>query len=313
MSGAAVAAGAEVFSHPALLYSDGADYLAGTVPFVLDGLAAGDPVAVAVPPPNLQLLEAELGSVANRVQLLDMSQAGRNPGRIIAEVLLAAAEPHPDAHVRIIGEPIWPGRTAHEYPACLQHEALINEAFRGRRVTILCPYDAARLDPAVLADAERTHPVLLEGGRSRASGRYSVEDAIARANQPFPDPPHTAEVFAFDAPRLSAARKHATAEALRAGVDDGRIDDVTLAIGELAANSIRHGGGRGTLRVWTEDGLLVGEVSDAGRLTDPLAGRRRARLAQLGGRGLLIVHHVADLVRTHTGPDGTTTRIYFRL
>jgi anti-sigma regulatory factor (Ser/Thr protein kinase) len=190
---------------------------------------------------------------------------------------------------------------------------LINYAFRGRSVTILCPYDAARLDPAVLADAERTHPVLLEGGRSRASGRYSVEDAIARANQPFPDPPHTAEVFAFDAPRLGAARKHATAEARRAGVDDGRIDDVTLAIGELAANSIRHGGGRGTLRVWTEDGLLVGEVSDSGRLTDPLAGRRRARLAQLGGRGLLIVHHVADLVRTHTGPDGTTTRIYFRL
>ena len=51
MSTAAV----EEFIHPALLYGDAEEYLAGTVPFIRDGLAAGEPVAVAVPGPNLQI------------------------------------------------------------------------------------------------------------------------------------------------------------------------------------------------------------------------------------------------------------------
>ena len=58
--------------------------------------------------------------------------------------------------------------------------------------------------------------------------------------------------------------------------------------------------------------LLVVEVADAGRLDDPLAGRRPAPPHQLGGRGLLMVHHLADLVRTTTGPGGTTTRTYWQ-
>ncbi len=46
-----------------------------------------------------------------------------------------------------------------------------------------------------------------------------------------------------------------------------------LAVNELAANSVRHGGGRGELHVWHEDDALVCEVRDAGCITDPLAGR----------------------------------------
>ena len=37
---------------------------------------------------------------------------------------------------------------------------------------MLCPYDRARLAPGVIADAERTHPVLITGGRSRPSRSY---------------------------------------------------------------------------------------------------------------------------------------------
>jgi hypothetical protein len=31
-----------------------------------------------------------------------------------------------------------------------------------------------------------------------------------------------------------------------------------------------------------------------------------------GGRGILMVNHLADLVRVHTGPDGTSIRVYMR-
>ncbi|NEY36638.1 hypothetical protein GTU99_31595, partial [Streptomyces sp. PRKS01-65] len=158
--GAPAAAGpVDPFVHPALFYRDDEEYLRGTVPFVREGLAAGEPVAVAVPGERLALIREALGDAADGVRMLDMREAGRNPGRIIPGVLRAFADAQPEGRrVRIIGEPIWAGRSDTEYPACVQHEALINAAFQGRTVTILCPYDAHRLDERVLADAHATHP-----------------------------------------------------------------------------------------------------------------------------------------------------------
>lgn len=311
MDGGDAPADGDPFDHPALFYRDAEEYLAGTVPFIRDGLARDEPVAVSVPGPNVRLLRAALGPDAHRIRLLDMHEVGRNPGRILPDVLHAAADPHPDRRVRIVGEPIWPSRTALEYPACLQHEALINLAFRGRRVTILCPYDASRLPGPVLDDAVQTHPVLITTGRRTVSGHFDPDRALTRANLPLP--PSDAPPFAFGAARLSAVRRMAEAAAQRAGLDEDRVDDFVLAIGELAANSIAHGGGQGALRVWTEDGAFVGEVSDGGHVRDPLAGRRHADPHRLGGRGLPLVNHVADLVRTATGTGGTATRIYMRL
>ncbi|TQM13272.1 MEDS domain-containing protein, partial [Pseudonocardia kunmingensis] len=42
----------ELFRHPALFYAGMDEYLAGTMSFIADGLAAGEPVAVAVPGPS---------------------------------------------------------------------------------------------------------------------------------------------------------------------------------------------------------------------------------------------------------------------
>src|SRR5256714_1211252 len=254
----------ESFVHPALFYRGADEYLAGTVPFVREGLAAGEPVAVSVPAPNLALIEAALGPDARRVRLLDMTRVGRNPGRIIPGVLPASADAHGDEPVRIIGDPVWAGRSATEYPACAQHEALINLAFAGRRVTILCPYDAERLDPAVLADAAATHPVLVDGDGSRRSDDYDPHRVVAAYNQPFPEPAGAA-TFAFDLNRLAELRRFTTEQAARAGLPDDRGLDVALAVNELASNSIGYRAGEGTLRVWVEDRHLVCQVHDAGR------------------------------------------------
>jgi anti-sigma regulatory factor (Ser/Thr protein kinase) len=301
----------QAFVHPALFYQGPWEYLAGTVPFIREGLAADAPVAVAVPGPKLRLLRGELGESADRVRWLDMTKAGRNPGRIIVEVLGAAADGHPDEHVRVIGEPIWPDRSDVEYPACVQHEALINMAFHGRALTILCPYDIAGLDPAVVEDAVATHPTLIQDGRTWASTAYAPERIVSDYNRVLPEPP-SATVLVFDATLLSQARRSTVEHASRAGLPAERVDDVLLAVGEMVANSVRHAGGSGVLRTWTEADHFVCEVDDAGRIDDPLVGRRPAGTGQLGGRGLLAVNHLADLVRMHTRPDGTTVRAYFR-
>ena len=300
------------FVHPALLYRDSDEYLAGTVPFIRDGLAADEPVAVAVPGPRLDLLREAPGDLAAGVRLVDMTVAGRNPGRIIAEVLRAAVDAHPDRHVRVIGEPIWPGRSDLEYPACVQHEALINLAFAGRSATILCPYDVAGLDPAVIADAVATHPTLIQSGTSWPSPGYAPEQIMIEHNRALPEPAD-ATVVPFDAGRLRRARRCAAEHAECIGLAAERVDDVLLAVGEMAANSVRHGGGSGVLRLWTDAGHVVCEVADSGVIDDPLVGRRPAAPGQLSGRGLLMVNHLADLVRMHTTTEGTVVRAYFRL
>jgi anti-sigma regulatory factor (Ser/Thr protein kinase) len=298
------------FAHPALFYRGEEQYTAGTVPFVREGLAAGEAVAVAVPGPRLDLIRAGLGPGAAGVRFLDMTEVGRNPGRIIPGVLRAFADAHSGGgRVRIIGEPIWPGRTAVEYPACVQHEALINSAFEDRELTILCPYDADRLAPEVLADARATHPLVIDGQGRLAAGTYDPERVIARYNEPLVHPPGAASLT-FEAGELSKSRCFAVQEAERLGLAGMRLQDLALAVAELTTNSVVHGGGSGTLRIWAEGEQIVCEVHDRGRLTDPLAGRRPPSRDLPGGRGLLLVHSVADLVRVHTAPDGTTIRFY---
>lgn len=306
---------ADPFVHPALFYQGDREYVAATSAFIGEGLAAGEPVAVAVPAGRLKLIESALGADAARVHLLDMQQAGRNPGRIIPAVLRAFADRHPGSHVRIIGEPIWPGRTVTEYPACAQHEALINFAFTGRQVTILCPYDADRLAPRVLREAALTHPVIRDARGERPSDAYAPLQVVMEHNLPFDEPaaPAVPAVLRFDRTNLADARTLAAGRAAELGFGGARLDDIRLVVAELGANSLDHGGGAGVLRAWTEGGRLVCEVSDTGHITDPLAGRRPVDPHVAGSRGLLIVNLLSDLVRVHTHPGGTAIRAYFDL
>jgi anti-sigma regulatory factor (Ser/Thr protein kinase) len=304
---------AGTFAHPALFYADTAEYLAGTVPYIRAGLDEREPVMVAVPGRNLDHIRTALGPDASRIQLHDMGVAGRNPGRIIPGVLLAFAAAHPDTPVRIIGEPIWAGRSAAEYPACAQHEALINAAFAGRHAAILCPYDTSRLDPSWIEDAWRTHPVVQTATGQRDSPHYGDPATVSdRFNQPLPDPPADAARIGVDFQALWGIRRFVTAQAAAAGLSPDRAADLTLAVSELAANTVEHtSGGDGTLAVWTDGEQLICQFTDTGHITDPLAGRIPVPPQQAtGGRGLVLVNLLCDLVRVHTRPGATTIRIH---
>lgn len=149
-------AGPATHSHPlthdGLLYRTPAEYLAGVLPFLHAGLTADDPVFVAVPGPNLALLQDGLDDDRASVQFADMTLVGRNPGRIIPAIR-RFVDAHPARRVHFVGEPIWPGRSAAENCEATRHEAMLNTAFADAAVDILCPYDVSRLDPVVIADA----------------------------------------------------------------------------------------------------------------------------------------------------------------
>lgn len=306
------------FAHLALLYRDTQEYTASCVPFVVDGLESGERVAVAVPTPHLSLLRDALAScspdLVDQVRWVDMTEAGRNPGRILPAVLhpFASAAWSGSRRVRIVGEPVWPGRSAEEYPACVQHEALINSAFHRRPATILCPYDLSNLDTTAISDASLTHPMLASVDGTFRSTRFSPERAMSAYNRPLRHAVAAAEIMTVRAENVPEARHTALAHARQVGLADHRLADVALVVTELVTNGVEHGGGQATLRLWAARTHLVCEVLSSGRLSDPLAGRVPTSVHQTRGRGLLLVNHSADLVRTHVSESGTTVRAYFR-
>jgi anti-sigma regulatory factor (Ser/Thr protein kinase) len=312
----AVEARGDPFEHIGLLYRTAQQYADGCAAFVRRALGAGEPVMVAVPVANGALIRAALGDDAARVEFADMKTAGRNPGRIIPWVLLAFATRYAGRRVSIIGEPIWPGRTSIEYPACAAHEALINTAFRGRDAAILCLYDQTGLDPVMVHDASLTHPTMADATRTWASPIYDEPVRIAaRFNVPLPPPPAAALRLTYaGADDLPALRTQVADYAMACGIGNGRIAELVLAVNELAANTIEHTDtGRGVLSMWTEPDLLVCQIDDGGRLTDPMAGRKPPDGRSRRGRGLVLVQQMVDLLRIYSHPDGTSLRLHTHL
>ena len=307
---------AATFRHEALLYAGEVDFLTGTLPFIREGVAAGEPVLVVVSAARIGLLRSALGGDADRVAFADMADVGANPARIIpAWRDFVAGHDVATRRARGIGEPIWAGRTPAELIECQRHEALLNLAFAGVPAWwLLCPYDTTSLGPAVLEEAWCSHPFVTEGGVGLGSAAYSgLEQTAAPFATPLPDPPGQPPALGFEPASLAGLRGLVAGHAAAAGLDPDRTADLVLAVDEIASNSLRHGGGRGTLRIWREEGALVCEVRDAGRIEDPMAGRERPALDRDGGRGLWMVNQLCDLVQLRSFPSGAVVRLHVYL
>jgi anti-sigma regulatory factor (Ser/Thr protein kinase) len=68
---------------------------------------------------------------------------------------------------------------------------------------------------------------------------------------------------AFDGDSLYALRSAVATHAAEAGVPRQRVYDVVTAVHELAANAVRHGAGRGRLRLWAGGRLALSTVFPA--------------------------------------------------
>jgi anti-sigma regulatory factor (Ser/Thr protein kinase) len=304
------------FRHEALFYSGEDGFLAGTLPFIRDAVASGEPIMVAVNCDKIELLKSRLNGTADRVLFADMRELGRNPALILpAWQDFVSANAANGRRLRGIGEPVCAGRGMAELAECQHHESLLNLAFeRGPSWWLMCPYDTAALDPRVLAGAERNHPFIEEDGVERESVSYR-EPAATRA--PFegrlPDPPVTPEEVTFHSPDdLEAMRRFVAEQAAAEGIAAERADGLVLAVDEVVTNALRHGGGRGAVRAWSQDGEVVCEVADAGTITEPLVGRVRPDLDQPDGRGLWIANHFCDLLQIRSSRAGTVVRCHVR-
>jgi len=151
------------------------------------------------------LLEADQSSQkphdAERVQFVDMATLGGNPARIIP-----AWREFVDAHaangqpLRGVGEPIWAGRRAPEVLECQLHEALLNLAVDpDTPLWLRCPYDVSALEADILAEAERSHPVLVAEESYTGSRLYGgIHHASESFDHELAEPTVAVVELAFD-------------------------------------------------------------------------------------------------------------------
>lgn len=269
---------------------------------------------VVVDAHKIDALRAELGRDAARVCFADMAEVGHNPARIIpAWQDFVSEHASGGRRLRGIGEPIGPRRSADELVECQRHESLLNLAFADAPTFwLLCPYDTDAMDASVIEEARRSHPYV---GERRPGGRESDEyrdlDAIAAPfDVPLPEPDVEPAVLAFGRGPLGAVRAFVTRHATTAGLGSAALADFVVAVNEVATNSLCHGGGRGSLRIWRDGDAVVCEVRDHGFIDDPMAGRRRPVTYRDGGRGLWLANQLCDLVQIRSNPSGTVVRMH---
>jgi anti-sigma regulatory factor (Ser/Thr protein kinase) len=296
------------FQHQALIYVGADEYLAGTMPFVREALAAGEPILIAVGEAQRELIAGELGPDASRALVVDLQRLGSNPALAIPLWRDFVAD-HDGRPVRGIGEPACAGHRGAALEECHRHECLLNHAFHGSALSLLCSYDAELLSDEALERVARSHELISRQGRTQQSARRfeAASDCLAGELSP----PHTRpEALAFGLTDLGEVRQRVAAAAERAGLDPRGSADLVTAASELAANSVAHGGGRGTLRLWRDGGDLLAEVEDDGLIEEPLVGRLRPEISQEGGRGLWLANQLCELVQIRSSAAGTKVRLH---
>lgn len=297
--------------HSALFYRSEEEYLAAVPRFILNALSRRDKVLVMIPGPRSGSLRSALGADAQRVSFTDMADIGRNPARILSAMQDFAAA-NRGSGLSYVGEPAWPGRSESELREVVRHEALCNLAFPGGTSAALCPY-AAALPASVLSAAGQTHPLgSWPPGRGPDPSFLGPGGLPRLCRGPLPDPPPGAAELCYRTD-LQAVRELVRHRAREAGLPGPQTSNLVLAASELAANTLRHTVGTGTVRVWRTAREVLCEVRDQGWIRDPLAGRQRPQAGQQGGQGLRVVNQVCDLAEVRTGPAGTTIRLHMRL
>nr|WP_294694379.1 MEDS domain-containing protein [uncultured Friedmanniella sp.] len=299
------------YRHEAFLWAEPADFTAGLVPFLEEGLEASEPTMVAVGPEHTDWLRDALGRRAEKIRFVDMHQLGRNPARIIPawqQFLDESGGPH--RPVRGIGEPIWPGRRAEELLECQLHEALLNVAVDpDLPFWLICPYDTSNLSHAVVEEAYRSHPVIVEAGTYQGStgyaGRAHVDSLFAAELGAPSTEVRTAHFGDHDVNRLLT---YTRLEFYVTGLSASRADDLAYVVQRLALDSLHRGSGGGTVTIWSQPDSVVCEVADDLPVNDPLIGRR----APTGEAhdALWVANQLCDLVQLRSTPAGAAVRVH---
>jgi transcriptional regulator with XRE-family HTH domain len=163
-----------LLEHRVLVYDSEDEFLASAAPFVVEGVGVGESVLVVTARRQVELLHDAVGEAATQVEFRDSSEWYRSPGDALNGYRRFVQDRYGRGvpWVRVIGEPVWTGRSEAEVIEWTRYEALINLALATAPATIVCPYDGRSLPDSIVAGARHTHPEVIEGATTGPNPGY---------------------------------------------------------------------------------------------------------------------------------------------
>jgi AcrR family transcriptional regulator len=292
--------------HEALVYSSDEAFLERVVPFLRDGLAAGDPTSIVLTPSNSALLRDALGQDAHRVSFVDASVTYRRPAAAFAAYRrhLEKELSRPEVElVRVIGE-IPSGLTTEEYAEWMRYESLFNRGFAGYPLWVVCGYDTRARPEQIVDDALHIHPIVSVSGNRETNASYIETDEFVerpvRREQGLADGggEPLSRLIVRTERDLDQVGRVVAASARAAGLGPTVVDDVTLGALELARDALRDGRGEASVEVARDGARWHLDVTDRDS-TAP------------GEIGLSIARLISERVELATGAGANTVRITF--
>jgi anti-sigma regulatory factor (Ser/Thr protein kinase) len=297
--------------HEVGFYRSDAEFGALIVPFVEDGVAAGQPVILGYDDRKASLLRSWLYDPAAVTFIADASLYA-TPARAIAsywqlfERLTAAGA----TQIRIAGDVPHEGNGG-RFAGWDRYESAANTVWNRFPVWSRCLYDATSAAAHVLDVAVRTHPrIALPSGRYQPSCGYQ-QAADFRPLPPDPDPLEDSVPAIVLSDPSPAQVRHALTSIGGGQVPATALEELMIGAGEAVSNALRHGRPPVTAWVWAGSGRILIRVHDTGPgPADPLAGLVPA-WARPGLRegGLWLIHMLdldAAMIRSR---DGFTVRL----
>jgi anti-sigma regulatory factor (Ser/Thr protein kinase) len=307
----------EPFCHHALLYEGEPRYLESATAFVREGVRRGDQVLVLAGSDRLAALREVLGPVPSAVHLCDVGRRGANPARVLALWRDFVDSLARDDRARGMAEPVSTDGGLVLSAERAIHESLLNLAFaESRPFWLVCPYDVSAVVRSGAALESSHHFLTRDPDAPRASPAYRPVDpghVFGATAGALPPPAPGAEHVTVGREGMRALRRRVGEWAAELGIGESRAADFALAVHEVAANSVRHGGGVGRVALWHERGTLLCDVADRGHFDSPLAGRVRPSAAGAAGRGLWMANQLCDLVQIRSSTEGTVVRLHISI
>jgi anti-sigma regulatory factor (Ser/Thr protein kinase) len=297
--------------HEGGFYRSDSEFAALIVPFVEEGVAAGEPVIIGYDDRKAGLLQSWLTN-PSAVEFIGDQSLYATPARAIAtyrrlfERHLAAGA----AQIRIAGDVPHPGNGG-RFEGWDRYESAVNTVWQDFPVWGRCLYDTTTAPKAVLEVVERTHPrIISPSGERRASRHY--QDTVAFEGLPAAPDPLEASPPITELTRPSEAQaRHALAQIGHGRLADTSLADLTIGVSEAVSNARLHGQPPPTVRIWATPDRIVVTVHDTGPgPADPLAGLVPAPHSRSNhGLGLWIMHQLdIDVALVHSA-DGFTVRL----
>lgn len=172
--GTTAAMGPQLLEHRVLTYGSDEEFLAGAIPFIAEGMERSECLLAVTTEAQIGFLRDSLGDRAEHVEFADSAEWYRTPSTalngyraFVTERFEAGA-----AWIRIVGEPVFLGRSDAEIVAWTRYESLLNLAFASAPASIVCPYDTRALPAELVAGARRTHPEVAHGSDATVSPTY---------------------------------------------------------------------------------------------------------------------------------------------